>query len=277
MFVAQKEEITMSSINPHRLLPHPFNERVYGIETLDAEFVKSIREHGVLVPIVVVSTTIGGVVELYILSGHRRVQAAKEVGRSEVPYQVLRDEGLLWQQEFLIEANRQRVKTPEQMAREYTETKRIELALADKRRSQGMREKGSASDRAAAKTGVDGIWARKMEVIVKAADEGNPVAIEGLRNINAGKATPESVYRALQPEDKDPVGDRYDQIAQRLQVAVGFFDVVYTPRAADPKHGFTFKARFVCEEEAHAFIELLGKIPNEAREQFERESKSWQK
>src|ERR1019366_1631679 len=104
----------MQTINPRHLLPHSFNQTVYGVETLDPDFVKSISEHGVREAIVATSTTIDGIQALYILSGHRRVAAAIEIGRETVPYRLEQDQGLLWQQQYLLEANKQRVKTPEQ-------------------------------------------------------------------------------------------------------------------------------------------------------------------
>src|ERR1700730_6527104 len=99
--------------DPHKLFPHPFNLALYGDEQPDAELIASIREKGVLDPVDVVSTTIGGINALYILSGHRRVAAAKQL-HLKVPIQVRVDEGPLWQQEFLLTANIQRIKTAEQ-------------------------------------------------------------------------------------------------------------------------------------------------------------------
>src|ERR1700745_3650540 len=116
----------MNTINPNKLLSHPFNTKVYGEEVLDADFIKSVRENSVLEPVIVTSTTIGGVDGLYVLSGHRRAEAAK-ICKRDVPYRIEVDQGVLWQENYLLEVNRQRVKTPEQVAREYTELKRIEL------------------------------------------------------------------------------------------------------------------------------------------------------
>jgi ParB-like chromosome segregation protein Spo0J len=267
----------MSNLHdPHRLLPHPFNTKIYGVEQPDPDLVKSIREKGILDTVVVVSTTIDEQIGLYILSGHRRVRAAKQIG-CKVPIQVLLDEGSLWQESRILEFNRQRVKTPEMMSREYTELNRIELALAEKRRSQGIKETVSASEKAAASVGVQAPWARKMEFIVQEADRGNPVAQQGLQEINARRATPESVYRKIQVKEEDSVRLHHKQVAARLESVVGLFDVEYAPRLAEPKHGFRFEKRFVCVEEAEAFINLLSKIPEAARDEFARQSASWRK
>jgi ParB-like chromosome segregation protein Spo0J len=99
----------MPTINPRHLLPHSFNQTVYGVETHDPDFVKSILQNGVREPVVATSTTIDGIQALYILSGHRRVAAAIEVGCETVPYRLEQDKGLLWQKQYLLEANKQRV------------------------------------------------------------------------------------------------------------------------------------------------------------------------
>jgi ParB-like chromosome segregation protein Spo0J len=263
-------------VNPAKLLPHPFNEKIYGRETLNDEFVESIRARGVDEPVVVVSTTIDRKPGLYILSGHRRVEAAIKVG-CDVPVRFLPDEGREWQEGFLLEANRQRVKTPEQMAREYVELKRIEAARAEQQRQAGTPLVGTASGRASTQVGIADPWARKMEVVIREADEGNPVAVAGLAAINKHETNVEAVYRSISEREKDAVGAHYTLAARKLESDAGMFTVTYSPRALDPKHGFVFKTRFVCVEEAEAFLKMIGKIPAEAREEFERQSRSWRR
>ena len=265
----------MSKINPRKLLAHPFNLKVYGVEVLDPEFLQSIREKGIMEPVMVTSTTLDGVAGLYILSGHRRTLAAMELG-IDVPYRIEQDQGILWQESLLLEANRQRKKSAEQMAREFTELKRLELAWAEKRRARGIFERGAASDRAATQTGIQAPWARKMEVVIAAADSGDEAAAAGLAKINSGELTVESVYRTLQPRQTSE-SKVYDDVAQTLQNAVGFFNVKYSPQSSDPQHGYVFKRRFVCEEEALAFLKLLEAIPEDARNEFARQSQSWRK
>ena len=67
------------------LRPNPFSLSVYG-ETREevAGLVDSIRDHGILVPIVV--TASGDAWE--VLSGHRRLACARLLGLAEVPCQV---------------------------------------------------------------------------------------------------------------------------------------------------------------------------------------------
>ncbi len=77
---------------------HPFH--LYEGERLD-DMVDSIREHGVLVPVIVQKTTDG----YEMLSGHNRAKAAKLAGLTEVP--AIIKEGLTEQEAYIyvIETN----------------------------------------------------------------------------------------------------------------------------------------------------------------------------
>ena len=96
-----------------QLKPHPKNAEIYG-DTADEDLWRSVREHGVLTPITV--TAIGVVV-----SGHRRLVAARAAGLSEVPVTPFDSEDELDIIEALIESNRQRSKSNEQIGREAVE------------------------------------------------------------------------------------------------------------------------------------------------------------
>lgn len=61
-----------------RLRPHPLNDRVYGGSEPDADLLVSIREHGVMNPIVINR-------QKEILSGTRRWRAAKACGYKTSP------------------------------------------------------------------------------------------------------------------------------------------------------------------------------------------------
>lgn len=198
-------------VDPSDILPHPFNARVYGDDALDPDFVESIRVNGVQEPVVVVKTIIDGQDGLYILSGHRRVKAAARVGRN-VPIRTVEDAGTLWQESFLLESNRQRIKTPEQKAREFTEFKRIEAALAKERMLAGkpadpranlpQGSRGKARDKAAAKVGLKSRTAEKLEKVVQAADTGNVAARTALNEINAGTKSIHAAAKEVAPPKK---------------------------------------------------------------------------
>lgn len=120
------------------VIDHPINHAIYG-DKINDELTESIREHGVLNPIVVVRHEGGSLV---CLSGHQRRMAAKAVGLKEIPAFVAKESMPDWQQvQVVIEANRQRVKTREHLTNE-TE------ALADAKRKEAEYRKklGRKSD-----------------------------------------------------------------------------------------------------------------------------------
>jgi hypothetical protein len=205
-------------LGPTDLKVHPLNARLYGetdwSQEDDKELLASIGTHGILEPIVYARLSFDGESYAnYIVSGHRRFAAATKQGQKTFPVRCwgietgLRSNDLLRVEGYLIESNRQRVKTPEQKTREFTELKRIESALAKERQKQGKANlpegsKGQARDKAAAKVGMKPRTAEKLEKVVKAADEGNPVARAALDEVNAGK---KSVSAAAQAVATPPV------------------------------------------------------------------------
>jgi hypothetical protein len=136
-----------------QLAIHPFNAKVYGDEKPSQELIESMRKVGQLEPILVARVgrsrnahqPLGAYtyktdpVQYYILSGNRRYHAAKKLGWTEVDVRCIRGDNptQLEIEQIIIEANRQRIKTAEQKAREFKELKRIESLLAKER--QGAR------------------------------------------------------------------------------------------------------------------------------------------
>src|SRR5262249_41626756 len=122
------------------LKPHPDNHRIYG-DTADAELIESIRSKGVLEPLLITLDNL-------IVSGHRRWRAAQAAGLADVPVIVFPAADDLAVLEALVESNRQRVKTNEQLGREGRALLEVEKERA--RRRQGARndlqERVPASD-----------------------------------------------------------------------------------------------------------------------------------
>jgi ParB-like chromosome segregation protein Spo0J len=136
----------------HDLVPHPLNSVLYGSEELEQAFVTSIKRDGILQPIAIarMSFKSGGSYENYIVSGHRRWLAAKQLGFKKVPTVDLYPEGnrqlrtehhneLLIVERLVIDANRQRVKTESQKDAEAAALLRIESELAKLRQQAGVR------------------------------------------------------------------------------------------------------------------------------------------
>jgi hypothetical protein len=206
------------------LLPHPLNKRLYGSEEVDPKLLASIQQHGILEPLLIARLSFDGAnYANYIVSGHRRWTAAMWVvaetneKKPVIPVRWLNLNGLRGSTELLeidhlqverliIESNRQRAKTPEQLAREFTELKRIESELAKRR--QGTRtdivanlppsSTGKARDKAAAAVGLSGRTAQKLEKVVRAADAGDAGARAELNALNSGESKSiDAAYKAV--------------------------------------------------------------------------------
>lgn len=225
---------------------HPVNVRIYGNETLDKEFVESIGKVGILEPLIAVEFAFADEKpKFYIVSGHRRWMAAKQLGLRKVP---VRDGGKLYHgdtqeerelslERNLLEANRQRLKTPEQLSREFEERKRIHSALADIRRKKVLKqgdsgpvkeefpERGQARDLAAKETGIwSGKTAEKMSAVVQLADAGNEVAKNILASINKGDESIHHGYKQVatfirprSPKPEKTSAEKMDALAGRLR------------------------------------------------------------
>ena len=162
---------------PATLIEHPDNARIYG-DDADSELIESIRIKGVLTPLLVTRSNV-------IISGHRRWKAAMTLGLSSVPIAYFESDDELDVLEALIEANRQRVKTNEQIGREFQELKRIEAERARIRQLAELKKgtelpvlmnsserevQGNARDIAAAKIGIKGVQGEKITKVLDHID-----------------------------------------------------------------------------------------------------------
>lgn len=110
----------IQSVQVTDLRPSEFCKSIYDL-SVPQDLVDSIEEHGVLVPILVTP-------ENKIMSGHRRVDACRRLGRAEIPAQVVADIDSL-----SIEANRQREKT---LVECLAEVKALKTILAEKAKAR---------------------------------------------------------------------------------------------------------------------------------------------
>src|SRR6266566_999352 len=128
----------------------------------------------------------------YVLSGHRRFLAAKQIGMRTIPARQadVDPNDPIAVEQFLIEANRQRVKSWEQRGREFKELWRIEIAFAKQRQRLSLKkrigntkgkeifpdpQRGQARDIAADKSSLNlsGRAAADFVKIIDAADAGD--------------------------------------------------------------------------------------------------------
>jgi len=187
-----------------RLKPHPKNAEIYG-DTADAELLRSVKEHGVLTPITV---TASGVV----VSGHRRLVAARAAGLTDVPVTPFGSEDALDVVEALIESNRQRSKNGEQIGREAGELHRVISARNAKVQQAGKpsrdiagrsRKERETVAQVAKKLGVGQKKAEEARRVVQAMDElsanGKTQEAQRLRQTLNGR----SVHRAYSDAERN--------------------------------------------------------------------------
>ena len=181
------------------LKPHPENSRIYG-DHADADLVESIKAKGILNPILITF-------DYRIISGHRRWDAAKRAGLNEVPVVVFGSKDELDILEAVIESNRQRAKTNEQLGREAATLMEIETKRAQRRKHElsgswsrnevvenfpPPQSNGKSRDHAGEKLGISGRQAEKAATVVKTIDElktnGKQREAEQLRTTLNGKS-----------------------------------------------------------------------------------------
>jgi ParB-like chromosome segregation protein Spo0J len=112
--------------DPRTLRNNLFSIDIYTTEPIDPEMVESIRENGILVPIVIRQ-------DLTIVSGHRRRQCAIHLGMTLVPVEYEQETDELLVRRKVLDFNLSREKTTEVKAREFTARKKIEAELAERR------------------------------------------------------------------------------------------------------------------------------------------------
>jgi hypothetical protein len=133
------------------------------------EFVASVREHSVLVPLLI---TPDGV----IVSGHRRHRAAQLAGLSHVPVIVREFEDEAAILEALVATNSNRIKTNEQIGREALALRQVERERSLRNRAAHLNHDDAAAlgrwrDRAAGLMGVSGATLAQAAAVVERADE----------------------------------------------------------------------------------------------------------
>jgi phage N-6-adenine-methyltransferase len=200
-----------SEARPEELEPHPKNREIYGdtddVDDLDETFVDSVRQKGVLEPLVLTDGK-------QIISGHRRWLAAKAAGVETVPVWKSTFDSDLAEREALIEFNRQREKTPGQLVNEYEEMLAVEKQRAKQRQSEGGGdesgkesfpdpEKGQARDRAAEKIDADvsGRTLKKGLEVKEKAEEGDETAKEAWDDLKGGDESFHGAYTTVTESD----------------------------------------------------------------------------
>lgn len=205
----------VSEASPSELEPHSKNKEIYGdtesVDQLDDTFVESVREKGVLEPLVITE-------DKRIISGHRRWLAAKNTDREKVPVRVTEFDSEFAEREALVEFNRQREKTPGQIVNEFEEIVAIEQQRAKERQAEAgeqnlpttqsesssgkvSRTNETAREKAAEKldSNITGRTLEKGLEVKEKAEEGNDTAQQEWEKLEQGDT---SFHRAKKNVEK---------------------------------------------------------------------------
>lgn len=219
---------SLRTIDPDKLIDHPFSVSIYG-QDLDEAFVESVRRRGIEQPIVVAADG------KTVVAGHRRRRAAKIAGLKRVPIVVradLKDE--LDIKHAIIETNRQRVKTPEQIGREAQALWKIEQENAARRRNAHLKQsqdsvrlksderpvddpeptakEGRSDDIVARQLGVGRDTIRKAVYVAQAIDQaevaGDAARIDAIRRYSTVNAAYREALKAVASLGDDLIDDQ---------------------------------------------------------------------
>ena len=124
-------EIRVENIPIDELSPHPDNLRIYGEDPYVGDLVSSIKEHGLLRPIIIDQ-------DKRIIDGVRRWTASKTLKKKTVPCEIRELENEDSAISAILTYNRYRQKTPRQVFNESIELKRLETEKAQKRMKGGV-------------------------------------------------------------------------------------------------------------------------------------------
>lgn len=203
----------VSEASVSELEPHQKNREIYGdTDDLEDTFVESIREKGVLEPLVITA-------DKQVISGHRRLQAARNVGIDSIPVRISEFDTDLAEREALIEFNRQREKTPGQIVNEFEEMLEIEKKRGKEKMSKAGSSEGSQSSenhdswqRAAKKTDFSKDTLSKGKQIKDKAesddepDEVQEAAQEAWDGLQSGDKSFNSAYKKVKEAEADSDG-----------------------------------------------------------------------
>lgn len=200
---------------------HPLNTEIYGDEPICDQMLASVKEFGVLVPLRATKDNV-------VLSGNRRLRYAKLAKLKTVPALISRKAMSDSEQVVeLVESNRQRQKTREQIAREFCKLSQAKADLARARQIAAGKarhgqlpanlpeaEKGEAKEQAAAELGMSRHTAEKAAEVIKeidlASSAGNEERATALREtLNNGSVS--AAHRLAREPGDDATDPEHDE------------------------------------------------------------------
>lgn len=221
----EREASTPSAVRPlplQALRPSPFSLSLYGEPATETDgLLDSIRERGILVPLVVARGSTSDKATYEILSGHRRHACAGALGLDEAPCQIVRVTSNEERRRLVLDYNRQRRKTFSQSMREADALEGLLAAEArcrqwanlaqnvdpERRDSDARRGRTDSAVAAALGLGAKDFY-RQARAIWRAARDGDIRALSGVESLDAGTKTVHAAYKDLRRRDRFTAGFR---------------------------------------------------------------------
>lgn len=230
--------------DPNELTPHEVNQEIYGDEELEDDFIQSIEDQGVIQPVVINN-------EDTVISGHRRVEAAKELGK-DVPVRVKTYDTDLAEREAIINSNWQRNKSFSQKMREADELEEIEAERAEERQQDPTQdfaegETGTAREKVAERFGWSDEKLRQAQKVWRivdgkedASDDVQELAQDEVAKLDNEETSVNAAYEAVtdaqeNDEAEDPKADEQPE-ADSVEVDVEEVEVEEVEATEDSKH-----------------------------------------
>jgi ParB-like chromosome segregation protein Spo0J len=216
------QDRTITRIATFDIDPNPLSLSIYGQTDNEIEdLIESVKNHGVLVPLVVVARQLRWIV----ISGHRRLACALQIGLAELPCEIcpITDEDDI--QLAILEYNRQRRKSFSQLMREADALESILSRKAKERREANLRRGSEQNDDSDCRNSDDrnhrtdstiarsiGLGGkdlyRQARAIWNKARQGDTRAISGVQQLDSRTKSIHAAYKDLRRRDRFTSGFR---------------------------------------------------------------------
>ncbi|MFB6187717.1 MAG: Spo0J and IME4 domain-containing protein, partial [Halobacteriaceae archaeon] len=185
-------------LDPHELSTHSANIEIYQNRDLPEEFLRSIDEYGILEPVVVTESQT-------IISGHRRVKAARQLAIDNIPCRVASYESRSEEVLALIDYNRQREKTAGEKLREAQRYMSAQRHRSLENQQEGGRLGGKTSANNDSGKGSSNLTNASTDIRAEAAEKtgvSSGTISKGMTVLDAAEGT-------------EKVGERVQKVAQQ--------------------------------------------------------------
>lgn len=213
-----------TELSPDELTPHPKNAEMYGESNVSEEFIERVRDNGID-PGAKVTDDSHFADGTVIISGHRRVAAAREIGMSVPIREYATYESPAEELNDLVTSNDYRNKSFSQQMGEADAIREIEERAAKERMSRGGEGKenlpdpdsGQSRDEIADRIGIgSGRNYQKARRVWDAAKDNHAVAQDLVTEIDTGETSIHGAYTTLNQIEEFSTNERLQDTLDEL-------------------------------------------------------------